>query len=226
MTTTAQKALEDFEKAWITTNYVGMTSAQKTTHIQTHYDLKIKAVKEIEANRIEAEAAQTAAQSANLADSKSKLQSLGYLCDNSQADWNKLFNRPEIFGLNWQAMATYQKSISTGIEYFIQKVNEVLRNPYSIGTPYKVGDTFEYNGQLYEVIQAHKSQADWNPETTPSLYKKAVAVGVIPDWVQPIGSTDAYKIGDKVKFNGLTYESLINANVWSPTVYPAGWKLV
>lgn len=43
-------------------------------------------------------------------------------------------------------------------------------------------------------------------------------------WVQPAGAHDAYKIGDKITFNGFTWESLINANVWSPTGYPAGWK--
>jgi hypothetical protein len=226
MTTTAQTALKAFEDAWITINYIAMTSAQKTTHIQTHYDLKIKVVKEIEANRVESEIANTAAQTANLADSKSKLQSLGYLCDNSQADWNKLYDRPKLYGINWQQTATYQKSISTGVEYFISKANEVLYISYEIDTPYKIGNTFQYNGQLYEVIQAHVSQADWNPETTLALYKKAVATGVIPDWVQPIGSQDAYKIGDKVKFNGTNWESLINANVWSPTAYPAGWKSI
>jgi hypothetical protein len=31
-------------------------------------------------------------------------------------------------------------------------------------------------------------------------------------------------IGDKVSFEGKNYESLINNNVWSPAVYPAGWK--
>ena len=30
--------------------------------------------------------------------------------------------------------------------------------------------------------------------------------------------------GDKVKFNGKTYESLIDNNIWSPEAYPAGWK--
>lgn len=43
-------------------------------------------------------------------------------------------------------------------------------------------------------------------------------------WVQPTGAHDAYNIGDKVTFNGHLWESLIDANVWSPTVYPAGWR--
>jgi len=46
-------------------------------------------------------------------------------------------------------------------------------------------------------------------------------------WKQPAGGHDAYKKGDKVHFKLITdpvYESLIDANVWSPTTYPAGWK--
>jgi hypothetical protein len=37
-----------------------------------------------------------------------------------------------------------------------------------------------------------------------------------------LGAHDAYKIGDRVRFNGKVYESRINANVWSPSGYPAG----
>ena len=97
---------------------------------------------------------------------------------------------------------------------------------YESGKAYKIGDVLAYNGQMFEVVQAHTSQEDWLPSTTASLYKNKTPSVVIPNWVQPIGSSDAYKIGDKVIFEGKTYESLINANVWSPTAYPAGWKVV
>ena len=41
---------------------------------------------------------------------------------------------------------------------------------------------------------------------------------------QVTGAHDAYKKGDKVKFEGKIYESLIDANTYSPSAYPAGWK--
>lgn len=47
-----------------------------------------------------------------------------------------------------------------------------------------------------------------------------------PEWVQPTGGHDAYTIGDQVTFEGSVYESLITGNTWSPTGYPAGWKLI
>lgn len=46
----------------------------------------------------------------------------------------------------------------------------------------------------------------------------------IPDFVQPTGAHDAYQKGDKARYNGVVYESLIDGNVWAPDVYPAGWQ--
>jgi hypothetical protein len=43
-------------------------------------------------------------------------------------------------------------------------------------------------------------------------------------FVQPTGAADAYSVGDRVTFEGKVYESTIDANVWSPSAYPAGWK--
>ena len=40
------------------------------------------------------------------------------------------------------------------------------------------------------------------------------------------GAYKSYYEGDKVKFEGKVYESLIDNNVWSPADYPAGWKEV
>ena len=45
-----------------------------------------------------------------------------------------------------------------------------------------------------------------------------------PEWVAPSGAHDAYKTGDRVAFEGVVYESVIDGNVWSPTDYPQGWK--
>lgn len=91
---------------------------------------------------------------------------------------------------------------------------------------YIVDDIVRYKDILYKVVQAHISQVDWTPDIVPALFTKVEPVGVIPNWVQPTGAHDAYQIGDKVIFNTKTYESLINANTWSPTAYAAGWKLV
>ena len=137
-----------------------------------------------------------------------------------------MYNNSALFGLNWQVQATYQKSISTGIDYFLQQASQLLFLTYEIGKPYKIGDTFQYLGKYYKVIQAHTSQATWVPSMTTSLYTEVTTTTTIAAFKQPTGSTDAYKKGDKVAYNGSTYESLIDSNVWSPTAYPAGWKLI
>lgn len=48
---------------------------------------------------------------------------------------------------------------------------------------------------------------------------------VIPEWEQP-DSTNPYMKGDKVRYKGVVYVSLIDNNVWSPADYSAGWQIV
>ena len=80
--------------------------------------------------------------------------------------------------------------------------------------------------QLYRVVQAHTSAAEWTPDAAPSLYD---AIGLdeqgYPVWSQPSGAHDAYNTGDIVNYNGTLYISLIDGNTWSPDAYPAGWQV-
>lgn len=97
-----------------------------------------------------------------------------------------------------------------------------------IGRDLTVGEYINYEGMLYKVLQAHTVQETWTPVDAPSLFAKVLVDPTgetILDWVQP-DSTNPYMTGDKVKFEGSIYESLIDNNIWSPTAYPAGWKLV
>ena len=82
-----------------------------------------------------------------------------------------------------------------------------------------------YQGVLYKVLQDHKSQVIWAPTEAVSLFAKVLIPNpdVIPEWEQP-DSTNPYMTGDKVTFNGKTYVSKIDKNVWSPTDYPTGWE--
>ena len=98
--------------------------------------------------------------------------------------------------------------------------------PWVTGYDYTAGMLRTYQNQLYKCIQGHKSQSDWTPNAAVSLWVKAGnPANEWPEWSAPVGAYDAYSIGDKVSFGGNHYISLINANVWSPTAYPAGWNL-
>lgn len=114
-----------------------------------------------------------------------------------------------------------------------EKAMEVatIYDPWEEGKAYAVGEFVTHgensvgDPQLYKVVQAHTSQADWKPDTTPALY---VAIGLdekgYPVWSQPTGAHDAYNKGDIVDYNGTLYQSLVDGNIWSPDAYPAGWE--
>jgi chitodextrinase len=90
---------------------------------------------------------------------------------------------------------------------------------------YKAGDKVRLQNVLYRCLQDHIAQPTWSPLDAPSLWAKVLIPDpeVIPEWEQP-DSTNAYQIGDKVTFEGKTYECVIANNIWSPVSYPAGWK--
>lgn len=98
---------------------------------------------------------------------------------------------------------------------------------YNVGTILRYGENGVGDPQLYKVVQAHTSQADWTPYKTASLY---TPIGLddsgYPVWSKPTGAHDAYNTGDIVDYKGTLYKSLINGNVYSPDEYPQGWEVV
>lgn len=97
------------------------------------------------------------------------------------------------------------------------------------GVGYLTGDRVRYEGILYKVLMDHTSQADWTPTAAPSLFAKIL----IPDpekiypWSAP-DSTNPYMRGDKVYYpteNDHIYVSLVDNNVWPPTVESC-WQVV
>lgn len=107
-----------------------------------------------------------------------------------------------------------------------------LYRPWSVGVTYKVNEYLTYgknsvgDPQLYQVLQDHTSSAEWTPDTATSLYKKiGISGSGYPEWVQPLGATDAYSKGDIVSYNGKLYRSLIDGNVWNPEEYSTGWEI-
>ncbi|KAF8684083.1 hypothetical protein RHS04_01671 [Rhizoctonia solani] len=43
-------------------------------------------------------------------------------------------------------------------------------NPWQPGVDYNIGDSVEYQGATYRIIQPHFSQGDWTPDVTPALW--------------------------------------------------------
>ena len=92
---------------------------------------------------------------------------------------------------------------------------------------------FQHEGILYRVIKPNTTIWEhFLPQETPSEYedmtKKILKEdGSYPDWVQPSGAHDAYKIGDivqhKEKIWICTLGNADGKNAWEPSVY--GWEL-
>lgn len=127
-----------------------------------------------------------------------------------------------------------EKATQAAAEYLVENVPEEqlleyadVFQPWKEGVKYEAGKIVRDEGKLYKVIQAHTSQSDWAPDLTPALYNpiQELKEGEIADFVQPTGAHDAYQKGDKVKFEGKIYESILDTpNTWSPAEYPQGWK--
>lgn len=97
------------------------------------------------------------------------------------------------------------------------------------------GDSVEYNpdfrvryeGQLYKCIgsTSHISQPSWNPVDATSLWVRVDDPSIEwPEWVQPLGSEDAYAYGAKVSYDNKHWISTAENNVWVPGTY--GWDEV
>lgn len=84
---------------------------------------------------------------------------------------------------------------------------------------YELNDVRRYESQLYRCLTAHTSQATWQPDVSPSLWVRIDDPAVEwPDWVQPVGATDAYPKDAKVSHNGKHWISDVDSNVWEPGV--------
>ena len=121
----------------------------------------------------------------------------------------------------------YQSNIATLSDDVAVLIPEVYPAWSANSVEYKVDNRVQYNGILYKVLTAHTSQETWKPDVSPSLFVEVISSisGEIPDWEQP-SAGNAYMKGDKVRYNGKVYKSLIDNNVWKPDEYPAGWQEV
>lgn len=97
---------------------------------------------------------------------------------------------------------------------------------------YGIGDRVTFEGQEYISLIANNA---YSPVDNPAGWQLTVVEPEEPEeptdpeptyqeFEQPTGSHNDYDLGDRVIFEGKIYESLIPANAYSPSDYPAGWK--
>lgn len=68
-----------------------------------------------------------------------------------------------------------QASVSLPDEDALEAVE--LFPAYAVGAAYKADIRIRYGEKLYRVRQAHTSQAEWPPDTTPALYEEVAKPG-------------------------------------------------
>ena len=90
---------------------------------------------------------------------------------------------------------------------------------------YSTGDRVCYESTLYKCLQDHTAQADWTPDKAVSLWVRVDDPSIeFPDWVQPTGAHDAYRVGAKVSHLGKHWQNTVDYNTYEPSVY--GWDEV
>ena len=97
---------------------------------------------------------------------------------------------------------------------------EAWSQPVTAADAYLVGDVVEHDGAVW--VSTLNGNV-WEPGV--SGWRRQRKDGKPAAWVQPTGAHDAYRLGEKVTVGGSVYVSVIDFNVWSPEVYPAGWAV-
>jgi hypothetical protein len=88
-----------------------------------------------------------------------------------------------------------------------------------------VGTRRTYDGKTWEALQAHQTQADWQPPNVPALWREIVVTPPPGAWAFPV----AYTVGQRVTYLGLTYEcrqAHTSQAGWFPPAVPALWLAV
>ena len=95
------------------------------------------------------------------------------------------------------------------------------------GLAVQVGDVFSYNASLWRCLQAHTTQSDWLPDTTPALWRK---VEVIHEEEVRVWQTGVdYIVGDEVAYPDATGDVYVcqqahtSLSDWEPPAVPALW---
>ena len=89
---------------------------------------------------------------------------------------------------------------------------------------------------LYKYVNTLKETVEANAQGMSALKEAVEELGgtitnpeipvteEYPEYKQPTGAHDAYKVGDKITFEGNKYTCILDNCVWSPTEYPSAWK--
>lgn len=116
----------------------------------------------------------------------------------------------------------------TVIEKAIQNLNDEdlyklfnLLEKWKIGENYSIGKFVTYEEYIYKVITSHISNE--NPKDSIYYEKVNRPSNFVLEWDS---NKKFYNKDDKVKVGTNLYKSLLDNNIWSPTIFPDAWELI
>lgn len=110
------------------------------------------------------------------------------------------------------------KDASEAVELFERYPND--------GSLIQSGTRINWNGVLYRAASDLWATELNNPDHAPTLWEKVMyrkGIRIIPE---VITAGLAFSQGERGWWGNDLYESLINANVYTPVQYPSGWRLI
>lgn len=115
--------------------------------------------------------------------------------------------------------------------FMVYRADAAATLAWIAGEQVQVGTVRTYGGVMYRALQAHVTQSDWTPPATPALWAVVVEQPPVeeppeepttPAWAVGV----AYKVGDLVTYNGVTYscrQAHTSIATWTPPAVLALW---
>ncbi|WP_276924206.1 hypothetical protein [Faecalibaculum rodentium] len=117
-------------------------------------------------------------------------------------------------------------ALLAGVDDEVALTMAPLYPEWQAGQEYKTGNRLRFgDGGFVRVLQDHKSQNDWQPDATPSLYSViSDPAEEWPEFKQPTGAHDVYMAGDKMTYKGEHYTCQRDNVAHSPEALPDAWE--
>lgn len=94
------------------------------------------------------------------------------------------------------------------------------------GSLVSAGTRINWNGVVKKAAADLWDTAANNPDNAPNLWADLAYKDGYRFIPEVISASAAFSLGERGWWNDQLYESLLAANVYTPSAYPAGWKLV
>lgn len=94
------------------------------------------------------------------------------------------------------------------------------------GSLVKAGTRINWNGQLKRAAVDLWDTTLNNPDNATALWEDIKYTGEYREIPETITAGLAFALGERGWWKGVLYESLMEANVFTPDQYPSGWKVV